>query len=99
MERIGLVDAIASLRAELLLAHERANSDGLTFPIESVQLEFQVGVTRDAGARSGLRFWIAELGADARIGREQVQTITVTLGPPLLDGETVAVRRGLDVRP
>ena len=99
MDGIGLVDAIASLRAELLTEQERARTDGLAFPIESIQLELQVGVTRDAGARSGLRFWVVELGADAHIAREQVQRITVTLGPPLLDGETISVGRGMDVRP
>lgn len=99
MDRIGLVEAIATLRAELMAALEQADGEELTFPIEGMQLELHVGVTHDAGARTGLRFWVVELGADAHVVREQVQRITVTLGPPLRNGDTVSVHDELDTLP
>ena len=45
MGKIGLVEAIDALRSELAEAVEKAQGQEIQFPIGSVQLEFQVGVT------------------------------------------------------
>lgn len=99
MDRVGLVETIAALRAELAAALEQADGEAIQFPITGMELELHVGVSRHAGTRSGLKFWVLELGADRDVVREQVQRITVSLGPPLVDGEGIAVRDDLDVRP
>ena len=47
MEKIGLVETIDALRTELASAVEKAQGQEIQFPIGSVQLEFQVGVTQE----------------------------------------------------
>jgi hypothetical protein len=99
VDRIGLAEAIAALRAELTAALEQAEGEQLTFPVEGIQLELHVGVTQDASGHGGVRFWVVELGAGAGLVREQIQRVTVTLGPPQSDGESVAVQDRVDIRP
>jgi hypothetical protein len=99
VDRIGLVEVISTLRTELTAALEQADGEELRFPVEGMQVQLHVGVTQDRAARSGLRFWVVELGTDAHVVHEQVQRVTVTLGAPQREGDTVAVRDEIDLRP
>jgi len=100
VERIGLADSIQALRAELSEAMLKAEGDAIQFPVGEVHLDFQVGVTKDAKARGGARFWIVELGAEAGYAAESIQHISVTLEPPVnAAGERVLVARGFDEAP
>ena len=100
VERIGLADSIQALRAELSEAMLKAEGDAIQFPVGEVHLEFQVGVTKDAKAKGGARFWIVELGAEAGYAAESIQHISVTLEPPVnAAGERVLVARGFDEAP
>lgn len=97
---IGLVEAIASIRAELSEAVAAGLDQDVQFPVEGVDLEFQVGVTRSASGSGGLRFWVFELGAEAGYEDQSVHTVTVRLGAPVdALGETVKVRRLLPDKP
>ena len=92
MEKIGLVEAIDALRSELALAVTKAPGQEIQFPIGSVQLELQVGVTRDTEARGGIRFWVLELGASGSYANESVQKITLNLEAPVREqGEAISV--------
>src|SRR2546421_5154461 len=100
VERIGLADSIQALRAELSEAMLKADGDAIQFPVGEVHLEFQVGVTKDAKAKGGARFWIVELGAEAGYAAESIQHISVTLEPSVdAAGERVLVARGFDEAP
>ena len=94
MEKIGLVETIDALRSELAAAVEKAQEQEIQFPIGSVQLEFQVGVTWDAEAKGGVKFWVLELGASGSYAHESVQKITLNLEAPVDDeGQQVKVTR------
>lgn len=97
---VGLVEAVAALRAELARAVDEAAEAEVQFPVESVELAFQVGVTADRQAQGGLRFWVVELGGQAGWARESVQTVSVSLGAPVdRHGHPIKVGRGLDGKP
>ena len=92
MEKIGLVETIDALRSELAAAVEKAQGQKIQFPIGSVQLEFQVGVTWDAEAKGGVKFWVLELGASGSYANESVQKVTLNLEAPVNEqGELVKV--------
>src|SRR5437764_10076503 len=94
MEKIGLVETIDALRSELAAAVEKAQGQAIQFPIGSVELEFQVGVTWDAEAKGGVKFWVLELGASGSYAHESVQKVTLKLEAPVDDeGRTVKVTR------
>ena len=98
--RVGLADAVDALRAELSVAMARARDQEIQFPVGEIQVEFQIGVTREAEGKGGLKLWVLELGAGASYTRESIQKITVSLGPPVTaDGQVVLVHRDLDSKP
>jgi hypothetical protein len=100
MEKIGLVETIDALRSELAAAVEKAHGQEIQFPIGSVQLEFQVGVTWDTEAKAGVKFWVLELGASGSYANESVQKVTLNLEAPVdAEGRAVKVTRRSQQKP
>jgi len=100
MERIGLLEAIEALRSELLEATARAEGHDLHFPVGPVQLEFQVGVTREAQLDGKLKFWVLELGTGGRHEQQAVHKVTVNLEAPVdARGRPVKVTERSQVKP
>ncbi|MEU4275335.1 trypco2 family protein [Streptomyces tanashiensis] len=100
VERIGLAETIEAVRAELASAITAGAASTLQFPVNGVQLEFNVAVEKKAGGKAGVRFWIVELGGSADYRNEEIQKVTVTLGTPVDDhGRPVKVQRGSDEKP
>ncbi|GHD14084.1 hypothetical protein GCM10010313_40080 [Streptomyces violarus] len=91
---IGLAAALDMLRRELAGAQRDAKSAGITFPVESVTVELQVGLTREKDGTVGFKvpFLGAEVGGSGSIARETVQTVTLVLGTPQdKDGKPIKV--------
>ncbi|WP_432979457.1 trypco2 family protein [Dactylosporangium sp. CA-233914] len=100
MSEIGLVEAIAKVRAELADAVAQAANESVQFPVGAVTIEFQVGVTKDGGANGGVRLWVLQLGGTTKYAKETVQTIRVELGAPVgPDGERILVNSQLAAKP
>ncbi len=66
MDRIGVSETIDALRAELRAAITQAEGQEIQFPVGGVQLEFQVGITREGSADGKLKVWVLELGVSGR---------------------------------
>lgn len=99
-KEIGLVEAIEAVRAELTRAVEENVDKDIQFPVDKVELEFHVGVTRGAGATGGIRFWVIELGGKASYESESVHTVKVSLGAPVdSQGKTIKVMRTVSYKP
>jgi hypothetical protein len=100
MEKIGLVETIDALRSELAAAVKKAQGQEIQFPVGSIQLEFQVGVTWDAEATGGVKFWVLELGASGSYANESVQKVTLNLEAPVdAEGRPVKVTRHSQEKP
>ena len=100
MEKIGLVETIDALRSELAAAVKKAQGQEIQFPIGSVQLEFQVGVTWDTEAKAGVKFWVLELGASGNYANESVQKVTLNFEAPVdVEGRAVKVTRRVRQKP
>jgi hypothetical protein len=82
---VGLAEAIEALRAELVEAMSKAPKVGLRFKPGPVQVTLQVSVTKNAGGKAGIKWWLVEAGADASRGSASTQTVTVSLQPVYLD--------------
>jgi hypothetical protein len=99
-KEIGLVEAIEAVRAELTRAVTENTDKEIQFPVDKVDLEFHVGVTRSADAGGGIRIWVIELGGKASRETESVQTVKVSLGAPVdPQGKTIKVMRTLSSKP
>ena len=100
MERLELAETVEALRAELARAAAAGATAEFQFPVTGVQLEFHVAVTKTSEGRGGVRFYVVELGGSGSYAREEIQTVTVTLGAPVnQSGEPVKIYRGSDQMP
>ena len=100
MEKLDLRATLAALRAELADAVLDAADEEITFPVAGIEVEFQVGVTSSHDGRAGIRFWLLELGGSRASAAESVQTLRITLDPPVdREGLPIRVSRESEYKP
>lgn len=99
MAEIGLADVIRALRGELELAISEGEGERVQFTAKSVELEFQVGVTRSTEGSGGVRFWVLELGGGKSYGSEAIQRVALSLKPTLESGDDVKIAAEADEGP
>ena len=77
MADIGLADAIAAVRRELATTMEESAGAEFQFPVDGVELEFQVAMTTEGQTGGKARFWVLEWGGEASRSREATHRVTV----------------------
>ena len=91
---LGLADAIALLRDELLEAQAAGAGSNIQLPVESMTVELTVTATKSKDGKAGFKVPIVELELGGGVGRERgsEQTVTVVFGGPVdRDGRPVKV--------
>ena len=83
-ETLELSELIQHIKQELLTQSPDRNNDIPLFSVDSVELELQVTVKKEA--KGGLKLYVAEAGTT--LNQENIQKIKLTLSP-LLDKETL----------
>ena len=78
---IGLSDAIAALRAELVTAMTAGQSEKLRFELGPVELEFTVDVHKDGSADAGIRWVVISFGARGSAGSAAGHRVKLVLQP------------------
>jgi hypothetical protein len=100
VEQLELAETVEALRAELARAAAAGAGAGFQFPVAGVQLEFHIGVTKTGQGKTGVRFYVVELGGSGSYAREEIQTVTVTLGAPVdQNGDPVKIYRSSTIKP
>jgi hypothetical protein len=80
---IELAEVVNQLRSELEFAQGGAAEEELRFELGPIELEVTVGLTKEGGAGAKVRFWVAEVGAEAKASAMSTQRIKLTLHPTL----------------
>jgi hypothetical protein len=80
---VGLAEMISELRQELETATVAAKDASLRFELGSIELEATVVVSREGSGGGKVRFWVLELGGDAKASQSSTQRIKLTLQPRL----------------
>lgn len=78
---IELAELIGHLRAELTDAIHAGTGSDLRFEVGPVELELSIAVDRATDASGKIRFWVLEMGADAKRSSTTTQRIKLTLDP------------------
>lgn len=100
MQQLELAETVEALRAELARAAAVGAESDFQFPVAGVQLEFHVAVTKSGEGRAGVKFYVVELGGSGSYAREEIQTVTVTLGAPVdKSGDPIRIYRGSSEMP
>jgi Trypsin-co-occurring domain 2 len=88
---IELGEVITELRRELQQAMTAGEGQPLRFELGPVELEATVAVEKGGGGGAKVRFWVIELGGDAKASRSSTQRIKLALQPRLASGKTAMV--------
>jgi hypothetical protein len=88
-KRIGLQEAIAALRTELIESIVASQGERLRFEVGQITMEFQIEVERSAEAKGGIKFWVVELGGGGTAKDKNVHKVVIPLKP-------ADIRRGTD---
>jgi hypothetical protein len=94
VDGLGLADAIALLRDDLLKAQAAGAGSEIQLPVESMTVELTVTATRSKDGKAGFKVPIVELelGGGGSRERGSEQTVTVVFGGPVdRDGRPVKV--------
>lgn len=99
---LGLAEAIALLRNELLQARAAGAGSDIQLPVESMTVELSVTATRSADGKAGFTVPVVDLHLGAGVSRERgsEQKVTVSFGGPVdRDGRPVKVASASDALP
>jgi hypothetical protein len=85
VEGIGLAEAIARLREDLLAARQDGADAEIQLPVESLTVELKVVATKGVDGKAGFKVPIigAEVGGATNWKNEATQTVTVRFGGPV----------------
>ncbi|MBR7834236.1 hypothetical protein KDL01_13255 [Actinospica durhamensis] len=83
---IALVDAVAAVRDELLVAAARGAGSEVRFAVSEVLLEFAVELREDRNAQAGFRAWVLSAQAEGSSSRADTHRVSVRLTPQAADG-------------
>jgi len=86
-----LAVVMAGLRVELADAAMAASTEQLRFAVQAIHVELSLAVERSATAKSGVKFWVIEAGAEAGLGRTASHTVSFDLAPTNPDGSRADV--------
>jgi hypothetical protein len=89
---IELAEVIGELRRELQQAMHAGQGQPLRFELGPVELEATVAVEKGGGGGVKVRFWVLELGGDAKASQASTQRVKLALQPRLASGGKVWVQ-------
>ncbi|GAA2781860.1 trypco2 family protein [Kitasatospora sp. CM 4170] len=93
---IGLADAVAAVRDELLEAAARGTGQDLAFTVGPVEMEFEVELRADANAKGKFKVWAVTAEAGAGVSRGRTHRVSFTLTPRSADGADLLIRGAAD---
>jgi hypothetical protein len=89
MIELGVV--IGELRRELQEAMNQGKDQPLRFELGPVELEATVAIEKGGSGGAKVRFWVVELGGDAKVTKSSTQRIKLALQPRLASGQSAWV--------
>jgi hypothetical protein len=95
----SLTDFIEGIREELQQAQRQSTGREPLFRIGPVELEFEIYATREKQGNAGLKFWVAQVGGDAKVAHSRTQRVKLTLSPMSSSGDPFDVHDELTQRP
>jgi hypothetical protein len=95
---IGLSDAVAALRDELLSAAASGVGSDIEFEVGPIELEFAVELKADGKAKLGFKAWVISGDVEAGGSRANTHRVKLTLTPRGPEGADILVasRRVID---
>jgi hypothetical protein len=81
MADIELAELIENLRGELSKARQAGEGEGLRFEVAKVELELTLVVSREGTGSGKVKFWVVEVGGEAKAASAATQRMKLDLTP------------------
>ena len=88
---VGLADAIKQVRAELEEAIKEGAGSSVAFRAGTVEMEFEVAVTRTKGVNGGVQISVISFGAKGEKANAATNRVKVSLTPVNRDGSDTLI--------
>jgi hypothetical protein len=88
---IGLADAVAGMRDELLAAVGRGVDPRMPLVVGPIELEFVVELREDTKVQGGFKAWVVSASGTAGSGRSDTHRVKITITPRAPGGGDVMV--------
>ncbi|MCR6490545.1 hypothetical protein M8542_47865 [Amycolatopsis sp. OK19-0408] len=75
------MDAVASVRDELIEAATQSTGAGVEFLVGPVELEFAVELRKDVKGKAGFKAWVVSAGVEGGVTHGRTHKVKVTLTP------------------
>jgi hypothetical protein len=98
MPEIELSELIENLRCELSKARSAGEGQDLRFELGQVELDVCVAVSKEGSGSGAVKFWVMELGAQAKAALATTQQMKLTLIPQLAGGGKALVAGRAEAR-
>jgi len=98
-ERLGLAEALAALRQELTSAMTAGAGERVRFELGTVEMEFQLELSKERGGEAGVKFWVVTLGGKGSTTSGSTHRVTLQLTPRGADGGALGLISDTDVDP
>jgi len=89
--KLELSTMLSALRAELCASQQEAQGKDIKFSVEDVELEIQLTVANDDVVKGGVKFWVANVGAESKESVQITHKIKLKLKPENPSGGSVKV--------
>ncbi|MEU6574752.1 trypco2 family protein [Streptomyces sp. NPDC046805] len=80
-ENIELAAAVTAIRNQLTDAAAAGAAESVRFEVGPIQMEFEVELRREAGAKGGVKAWVVSADADAKVSQGRTHRVAFTLTP------------------
>lgn len=91
MNKVGLKEAIASLRVELGEAILMGEGKAIKFEVPEVEIEFQVAIEESSQGTAGVK-WVVEIGGTLGEKVSTTHKLKVKLKPTFQDGTPIEIK-------
>ncbi|HEV2549995.1 MAG TPA: trypco2 family protein [Stellaceae bacterium] len=96
---ILLAEVIRDLRAQLHEALREGANQPMRFQLKPIELELTIGVTTGGDVKTGIKFWVLELGASGKYESAATHKLKLVLAPVDSHGNEFQVTDQMADRP
>jgi hypothetical protein len=96
---LGLAEAVAALRQELASAMTAGAGERIRFELGTVEMEFQLELSKERGGEAGVKFWVVTLGGKGSTTSGSTHRVTLNLTPKGVDGGPLGLISDTEVDP
>lgn len=80
MSQVTLSEALSALRSQLTQALSEGEGEIVGLKVNNIELELELGLTKGVEGEAGVKWWVIQLGTQAKSESQQSHRVKLMLG-------------------